>query len=249
MITAIIQARFNSQRLPGKVLLPLGGKTILENVVERVSKAKKVNQVIVATSVNSSDDKIADLCESRNLTCFRGDLDDVLSRFYEAAKKFEAKNICRITADCPLIAPELIDQAVEAFEEGKYDYISTGRIESTFPDGLDTEIFTFEALEKAFKEAKLSSEREHVTPYIWKNPDKFNTHTLNNNEDLSNIRLTVDESEDYELMKKIYEQVKDLKWQEVVRFLLKNKEYLKLNEKIKRDEGYFKSLKKDLESD
>lgn len=247
MITAIIQARFNSQRLPGKVLLPLDGKTILENIVERVRKSKYIDQVIVATSSSNSDDKIADLCVTKNILFYRGSLDNVLDRFYNTALKFDAKNICRITADCPLIDPNLIDQVAEAFSKGGYDYISTGRIESTFPDGLDTEIFTFEALQKAFKEANLLSEKEHVTPYIWKNAGIFKTFTLQNDIDFSNIRLTVDEEVDYQLMERIYSKVKNMKWQQVVEYLIENLELRKINEKIGRDEGYFKSLAADPE--
>lgn len=242
MITAIIQARFNSKRLPGKVLLPLGGKTILENVVERVRRAKKIEQVVVATSESNSDDIIADLCINKNILVYRGDLDDVLNRFYNTAKKFNEPSICRITGDCPLIDPGLIDKVAEIFEIGSYDYVSTGRIKSTFPDGLDTEIFTFEALTKAYKEAKLLSEREHVTPYIWKNPDVFKIYTLENETDQSLYRLTVDEAEDYQLMKLIYEKVGDLSSENVVKFLEKNTEIKSINNEIKRDEGYFKSL-------
>lgn len=247
MITAIIQARLSSKRLPGKVLLNLDGKSLIENVVDRVNKAKKISQVIIATSTDPSDDLIESLCIEKNINYFRGDLNDVLDRYYQAAKHFKTKNICRITADCPLIDSELIDKVAEIFNEKKYDYISTGRIKSTFPDGLDTEIFTFEALEKAWKEAKLPSEREHVTPYIWKNPNKFSVYTLNNEIDLSEIRLTVDEPLDFVLMKKIYSDVKDLKWQEVVTYLKKHKNLKQLNENIVRDEGYFKSLNNDLE--
>lgn len=248
MITAIIQARFNSKRLPGKVLLPLGGKTILECVVRRVKKAKKISKVIVATSINESDNRIAETCKKNGIDCIRGSLEDVLDRFYEAAIKLNTENICRITADCPLIDPGIIDQVAEVFESGKFDYVSTGRIKSTFPDGLDTEIFTFEALERAFKEARLPSEREHVTPYIWKNPKLFKISTLVNDADLSEFRLTVDEPVDYEMLKKIYSKVKDLSWLEVIKFLRDNKKHLDLNSNVKRDEGYFKSLEKDLES-
>jgi len=245
VITAIIQARFSSTRLPGKVLLPLGDKTVLERVVDRVSKAKNISQVVLATSSEKDDDQIFELCNQKGVKCFRGDLNDVLDRYYQAAKEFEAKNICRITADCPLIDPEIIDRVADKFLEAGYDYISTGRITSTFPDGMDTEIFTFESLERAWKEAKLSSEREHVTPYIWKNTDKFKIYTYESGQDLSSYRLTLDEEKDYQLIKNIYENLEDLSMKSIIDYLNSHLELTNINSSIKRDEGYDKSLKND----
>lgn len=241
-ITAIVQARFNSQRLPGKVLLPLGGKTILEIIIDRIRKAKSIDKVVLATSGHNQDDQIADLCIKKNILFYRGSLDDVLDRYMGAAKKFKVEVICRITGDCPLIDPLLIDQVSELYQKGSYDYISTGRIKSTFPDGLDTEIFSFEVLERAWRESTRSSEREHVTPYIWKNPDKFRIFTLENQIDLSDLRLTVDERADYELIKKIYPEVKDLSFLGVIEYIKDRPELAKINSSITRDEGYFKSL-------
>lgn len=245
MITAIIQARLSSTRLPNKMLLPLNGKTVLENVVDRVKKAKNIDKVIVATSNQPEDIQIENLCKSKKIICFRGDLNDVLDRYYQTAKKYKIKHIARITGDCPLIDSGLIDKVADVYLSNNYDYISTGRIVSTFPDGLDTEIFNFNSLEKTWREAKLPSEREHVTPYIWKNTDKFKVFTVINNIDLGNYRLAIDEEKDYLLIKNIYENVKVLTTENILKYIDKNMNVKIINAEIERDEGYFKSLKED----
>jgi len=243
MITAIIQARMQSTRLPNKVLLPLGG--ILENVVGRVNQAKEIGQVIVATSSETPDDAIAKLCEEKEIKYFRGSLEDVLDRFYQAAKKFKAEHICRVTADCPLIDPAVIDEAAKQYREGGYDYVSNSHPIATYPDGFDTWVFSFAALEKSWQEAKLPSEREHVTSYIWNHPEKFKNFNVKNNVDLSDYRLTIDEERDYEALKIIVGQVKDLTMENIVKFLDEHKEVKKINAPIERDEGYRKSLEQD----
>lgn len=245
MITTIIQARVSSTRLPKKVLLPLGGKTVLENVVERVRKAKYIGEVIVATSNGKDDDKIVQLCEKKGIKYFRGSLDDVLDRYYQTAKRFQAENICRITADCPLIDPEVVDRVAKEYLEGEYDFISNTHPVATFPDGFDVEIFSFKTLEKAWREAVLLSEREHVTSYIWNNPDKFKICNIKNNIDLSDYRLTIDEDEDYKLLKKIFKEVSNLTILNIIKFLDERQDIKKINADITRDEGYYKSLEKD----
>jgi len=248
MITAIIQARVNSTRLPGKVLMKLGEKTILEHVVGRVEKSKIIKEIIVATSDNKSDDKIAELCRRNKIKYFRGSHEDVLDRYYQAAKKFKIKHICRLTADCPFIDPEIIDQVAKIYLDKKYDYISTGRIKITFPDGIDTEIFSFDALEKAWRDATALSEREHVTPYIWKNSKKFKIYTLNSEKDFSFMRWTVDEERDLRFVREVYKKInKDdgFYMRDIIELLKKNPELMKINGSIKNDEGYFKSLEED----
>lgn len=245
MITAIIQARISSTRLPRKVLLPLGGKTVLENVVERTRKARLVKDAIVATSQEESDDEIAALCKKKHIPCFRGSLEDVLDRYYQCAKTFSLEHICRVTADCPLIDPEIIDKAAKTYLEGKYDYVSTSYPVSTYPDGLDTEIVSFEALEKAWREAKLVSEREHVTPYIWKHPELFNIMTIKNDVDLSHHRWTLDEKDDYEFLNIIFSRVKPLTTNHILAFLEKHPEITAINNHIGRNEGYKTSLLND----
>ncbi|MFA4833307.1 MAG: glycosyltransferase family protein [Patescibacteria group bacterium] len=245
MITTIIQARISSTRLPGKVLLPLGGKTVLENVVERVRKAKLIGETVVATSNGKDDDKIVELCETRGIKYFRGSLDDVLDRYYQTAKHFQAESICRITADCPLIDPEVIDRVAKKYLEGEYDYVSNTHPTATYPDGLDVEIFSFKALERAWQEAILLSEREHVTSYIWNNPDKFKIGNVKNSLDLSTYRLTIDENKDYELLKKIFKEVSNLTMLNIVKFLDERQDIKNINADITRDEGYYKSLEND----
>lgn len=244
-ITAIMQARTSSTRLPGKVLLPLGGKTVLEQVIDRVAKASCIGELVIATSQDRSDDRICELCSKIGVNFFRGSLNDVLDRYYQAAKKFGSKYICRITSDCPFIDPEIIDRVADKYFEMKCDYISTGRIVTTFPDGMDTEIFSFESLERAWRESSLPSEREHVTPYIWKNTDKFKISELKNDVDLSRFRLTIDEPADYELAQKIFSSLTDPKMEDIIEFLEKNESIKDINSSIENNQGYFKSLKED----
>ncbi len=246
MITAIIQARMSSTRLPGKVLLPLGSATVLEHTIRQVKQAKRIGQIIVATSDCADDDVIVALCEKIRVPVFRGSLDDVLDRFYQAAKKFNAGHICRITADCPLIDPKIIDHVAEEYEKRSYDYISTGRITSTFPDGMDTEIFSFEALETAWKTAKLPSEREHVTSFIWNHPERFRVIEIRNDRDLSAIRLTLDELADYTVLQDVVAHVPKLSMNAIVSYLQEHPDIAAMNGSIIRDAGYLKSLRKDL---
>ena len=178
-IIVIIQARVGSTRLSSKVLLDLEGRTVLERVVERTKKSEFVSDVIVATTVAAADLKIADLCASKGIRAYRGSENDVLDRYYQAAKLFEASHVVRITADCPLIDPKVIDDVLKLHLKEKSDY-TTNTIKETFPDGEDVEVFTFAALTKAWKDAALSSEREHVTPYIRNHPEIFKHSNLEN---------------------------------------------------------------------
>lgn len=252
MITAIVQARMGSSRLPGKVLKLVCNKTLLELELERVQRAHLLDEVIVATTCNKEDDGIASLCDSKGIKSYRGSENDVLDRYYQAAKYYKAGNndsIVRITADCPLIDPEVIDQLVELFIETGVDYASNVT-PPTFPDGLDVEIFSFNALEKAWNEGKLKSEREHVTPYIKKHSELFTKANLKNSRgNLSNLRWTVDEPEDLELIKAIYESLypenKQFTTDDILSFIEKNIDLSRVNHRFSRDEGYYKSLKED----
>jgi len=198
MATAIIQARISSSRLPGKVLLEIDGTPILSKMIDRVKKAKYVEEIVIATSTDPSDDPIEAYAKANNIPLERGSLNDVLDRYYQAAKRRKAKTIIRLTGDCPLIDPEVIDLMVLSFRQNQCDYISnTAPSESsTYPDGMDVEIFSMNALERSWKEAKKPSEREHVTFYFWKNPHLFKTHQVILNRNLSNYRVTVDYQED-----------------------------------------------------
>jgi spore coat polysaccharide biosynthesis protein SpsF len=208
---AIIQARLDSTRLPGKVLLPLGEEPMLWHVVQRVRAAPGVDQVVVATSEEDRDDPIRDFCRIRDIPCFAGSKADVLDRFYHCANAHDANPILRITADCPLIDPYLIGRVLECYRAGGYDHVGlatgAGALNMDgrrFPDGLDVECFSLESLGDAWKSAESELEREHVTPFIWKNPNRFALGVLMADRDYSQLRWTVDNSEDLEVVRQIY---------------------------------------------
>jgi len=246
-IIAIIQARLGSTRLPGKVLLNLEGRTVLEHVIGRVRSSKLVNDVIVATTINKEDLEIVKLCASLGISVYCGSVDDVLDRYYQTARLFKTDHIVRITSDCPMIDPKIIDEVVKLHLSEKADYTSN-TLKETFPDGQDTEIFTFNALKEAWNNANLASEREHVTPYIRKNPS-FKHVNLEYNEDLSQKRWTLDNPEDYEFIKIIYENLYTKNpffgMKEILKFTNENPEIEKINNSINRNEGYLKSLKEE----
>lgn len=203
-----IQARTSSSRLPGKVMLQFDNKTMLETVICRASAARLVDEVIVVTSNEPEDDIIQELCQKQCVPFYRGPLEDVLSRFYQAALYFDRPDtIVRITADCPFIDPNVIDAMLREFSRLDIDYMgNSAPPPGTFPDGLDVEIFTFEALCRANKEALLPSEREHVTFYFWKS-GCFKTYRFDRLDDVSKLRFTIDYREDYELLEPIHRQL------------------------------------------
>jgi spore coat polysaccharide biosynthesis protein SpsF (cytidylyltransferase family) len=246
--SAIIQARFGASRLPGKVLLEILGKTILEYVIERVKKAKYIENVIVATSVNKEDLKIADLADRLKVKVYRGSEEDVLDRFYQAAKVYKIEHIVRITADCPLIDPDIIDRAVNLYFESGSDYCSN-TLDETFPDGEDVEVFSVSALNRAWKEAYLLSEREHVTPYIKKHSEKFKLVSFRNEENLSDKRWTLDEERDFKFIKTVLEALypvnPDFHMGEILDIVKRNPRLEDINRSIIRNEGYLKSLARD----
>lgn len=207
-ITAIVQARMGSTRLPGKVMKHLQNKPVLWHVHNRLSFAKKINKIIIATTILKEDDIIKSFCEDNNISFFRGSAENVLSRYFLTAQKFHCENIIRVTSDCPLIDPAILDFMIEEFFRAKnthqnIDYLSNS-LQRTFPRGLDAEIFTFKALEKTFNEANEPYEKEHVTPYIYQHPKLFKLKNYSFNKDYSNLRWTLDTQEDFELIKEIY---------------------------------------------
>ncbi len=245
-VVAIVQARMTSSRLPGKVLMEICREPILHHVVARLKASRMITRIVVATSVDATDDTIGRWCDGNSIDVFRGSLDDVLDRYYNAAKAFGAKTIVRITADCPLLDPGVVDEVIGEFLSGAYDYASTG---GRYPDGLDTEVFSFEALERAHAEAKLASEREHVTPYIWKHPGEFRLSSIRCEEDLSHMRWTVDDPEDFLFVTKVYEGLygdkKVFDMNDILAFLKKRPELSEINSGTLRNEGYAKSLRED----
>ncbi len=243
--TVIIQARTQSVRLPNKVLALINGKSLIWHIIERLKSCEMVEQIILATSNREEDKKLIEIANDCNILSFVGDENNVLSRFYEAALKFNADPIIRITGDCPLVDPYLLDKMLEFYLENNYDYVSNTII-PTYPDGLDIEIFSFKSLTKTFNEAKLKSEKEHVTPYIWKNPEIFQLYNYRNKEELSNYRWTVDEQLDLELIRQIYFNFKPkiiFSFQDVIEMAKLNPQIFKINERINRNEGYLKSIK------
>jgi len=248
MITAIIQARYNSTRLPGKVLADICDKPMLEHIIDRVKASELIEQIIVATSDQPDDKKIIEHAKFCNVNVYSGNAENVLDRFYQASKLLSATIIVRITADDPFKDPEIIDKVLyHLIENDHLDYVSNN-IEPSFPEGLDVEAFRFSALKKAWKEALLPSEREHVTPYIYKNNKIFNVANIKCDCDLSDMRWTVDYINDLNFAREIYKKLygQNIFYMRDILNLLHNyPELLKLNKGIKRNEGYLRSIKND----
>lgn len=235
---AIVQARCNSKRLPNKVLLPLSNETVISFLLKRLSKAKFVDEIIVATTVDSSDDKLAEHIKSLGVKVCRGSIDDVLDRYCQAAIETEADTIIRITGDCPIIDPVLVDRIVKVFMSSEMDYVSN-TLNPTFPDGLDIEVMSFQALLRAKQFAKSNFDREHVTPFI-KNSADFSVKNIENNTDLSDLRWTLDEREDYQALSLIcdtYAPNKYFQWKDILLNKSLCESLKKINHHIPRDEG------------
>jgi spore coat polysaccharide biosynthesis protein SpsF len=249
MITAIIQARMGSTRLPGKVLRTVNGRTLLDIQLERVKASKLINQIVVATSALEQDKPIADLCVKLGVACFRGSETDVLERFYQAAKQFGASTIVRLTADCPLIDPAIIDKTVALFQNEKVDYAANTVPPATsrFPDGSDVEVFSVAALERAHKEATDTQDREHVTFYFWKHGHNFKTTQLLQPENWASYRLTVDYPEDLLVVEYLLNRLAEKKSfghvPELVAELDKHPEIRKTNSQHFSGEGWNKPAK------
>jgi len=248
MIIGILQARVSSSRLPGKVLRPILGVPMLEHHLERLRRVSRLDRLIVATSTEKSDKPIDQLCRELKVECFRGSLDDVLDRYYQSAKGYAPEVVVRLTGDCPLADPEVIDDGIRHYLEHDFDYVSNC-MERTHPVGLDFEVFRFEALETAWREAQLPSEREHVTPFIKNHPERFNIGYYRNDVDLSHHRWTVDEPEDFEFVTAVYEALYPghprFCMDDVLDLLARRPELTEINYHIVHGEGYRKSLQAD----
>ncbi len=252
MIIAIIQARMGSSRLPGKVMMDLCGKPVIWHVFSRVSQSKLIDRVILATTTNTEDDVVEKFCNRSGIPVFRGDANNVLSRYYMCAKQIldegnDIEYIIRITADCPVIDPLIIDKVVQLALDEKFDYASNVHPLS-YPDGLDVEAFTFSALSTAYQNAQLPSEKEHVTPYIIKTTS-FRQGNVKNPQNIFNLRWTLDHKEDYELIKIIYEdlypQYPNFLMDDILMLFKKKPELADINTHIPSNEGYQKSLLED----
>ena len=248
-IVAITQARVGSSRLPAKVLKEIDNKPLLQIHLERAAKSKMINKLAVATTTEPDADKIAAIAQKMKVGIYHGSTEDVLDRFYQAAKNFHADYVVRITSDCPLLDAQLMDDVIRFALEQRVDYVSN-TLEPSFPDGQDIEVFRFAALEKAWKEARLQSEREHVTAYIWKNSTWFNQNIFTSinfqgHSDYSNVRLTVDEHRDIETISTLVEALgMDAGWEAYAQYYRTNAVNMR-NNNIKRNEGYSKSTSSD----
>ncbi len=209
MIIAILQARMSSTRLPGKVLKTINNKPILEYEIKRILKSQKIDKLILATSNQKSDDELEQFSKRLGIECFRGDLENVLKRYYQCAKLYNADTIIRLTGDCPVMDSKVIDKALEIFENNNFDYVSN-TIQRSYPDGLDVEVFGFNTLEYIYNNAKLDEEKEHVTKYIFNHLDAFKIFNFKNDIDYSYMRWTLDTIDDFYFFKSIYERTDDI---------------------------------------
>ena len=243
----IIQARMNSTRLPGKVLLSIDDNfTVLHHMINQLKFSKLIDSIIIATTNLPDDDVIEEEAKKLNLRYFRGDSEDVLDRYYQCAKKFNCKNIIRLTSDCPLIDPEIIDQMIINYKLENFDFY-TNVINRTFPVGTDVEIFSFDVLKNMWTNANLASEREHVTLFIKNKKTDFKIGNLENAEDLKHIRITLDREEDLILIRKITSKLskKPILVNEIRDLFLNEPSLHKINQHVLQNEGLLKSLKKD----
>ena len=246
-VTAIIQARMTSTRLPGKVLLEVMGKTLLHYLIENLGYSKRISEVILATTRNNEDNSMAEFAMKKGLRVYRGSEHDVLDRFYQAAVKYGSEHIMRFTADCPLVQPHICDHLVDAYFDFGCDYARTGQ---TFAEGIDCEILSRGALEKAWKQAVVNYDREHVTLYIRNRPEQFNIRVIENDTDDSKYRITIDEQADFRVVEAIIENLYEqrdpyIRIEDIKRFLDSHPEIYFLNVDIPRNEGLLKSLQQE----
>ena len=247
MIAAIIQARMGSSRLPGKILANLAGKPLLHHVVQRVGASSLVEDVIIATTDQPQDDAVAEFSERSGLKCFRGSEQDVLDRVYQASLFYKVEDVVRVTADCPLLDPQVMDRIIDIYLSRQYDYV-TNTLRYSFPEGLDTEVFSFAALERSWREAQNPTEREHVTPYI-RYSGHFSHFNVEHSEDLSNLKWSVDTEDDLAFMESLYDllsnDTESLQFSRVLAILREHPELQFMNERSVVNSGYYKSLVND----
>jgi len=247
MICCIIQARMGSSRLPGKVMMNVDGKnTLLHYIIQQLKFSKLANNIIIATTTSEKDDCIVDFATKMNLKYFRGEVDNVLDRYYQCAKNFSISTIVRISADDPLIDPTIVDRVIEKFYSNSYDYVSNTN-PRTFPQGNEIEVFSFETLEFVWKNAKKISEKEHVTPYIYNNKEKFRMANVENSKNLSSLRWTVDTQNDLDFVRLIISKIQKTPtlMADIQDILSKEPHLLDINKDHIIDEGYKKSISKD----
>ncbi|WP_276661903.1 glycosyltransferase family protein [Syntrophomonas wolfei] len=237
----IVQARMTSTRLPGKVLYKVMGKPLLEYQIERLRQVRQADDIVIATTANSDDQPIIQLCERLEVKYYRGSEEDVLSRYYEAADTFTADAVVRVTSDCPLIDPGVMDEVLDLYlsHPGNFDYVSN-TLERTYPRGLDAEVFSRQALGKAYQEAREQPEREHVTLYMYRHPERFRLANSRSAEDYSEHRWTVDTAEDFELIRRILQELYppngQFTWLDVLSLLNEHPDWMEINAAVKQKE-------------
>lgn len=248
MIIAFIQARTSSTRFPGKVLKPILGKAMLELEIERVRACQTIDRVVIVTSVLPEDQQIVELGKRIGIDVFCGSLENVLDRFYKASMKFGPDHIVRLTGDCPLIDAKVVDDMVRLYLDMKCDY-GTNCMPPTYPDGLDAEIFSFKVLQEAWKEASLPSHLEHISLFFEEQPKRFKIENLACSRDLSALRWTVDEPEDFEFVSAVFENLYEgnpmFSMNDVLNLMGRKPELALLNKRFMRNEGLLKSKEKD----
>lgn len=248
-IVAIVQARMGSTRLPRKVLADIHGKPMLQWLLDRLKAVEEIDDIVVATTMNPGDDILETWLNDNNINCFRGEEFDVLDRFYHCAKSISAELIVRITADDPLIDPGIISQAIAIIlDDESIDYCSN-KVNPSYPEGLDIEVLRYDALVLAYNKARLLSEREHVTPYIWKHPENFSLCGFEFSPNLSAWRWTVDNPADLEFVRKIFYHFIDnplVPFEDLIEYIENNPELIEINAGPERNIGYINSLTKDI---
>ena len=247
LIGCIVQARMGSSRLPGKVMMDLDGNNcLLDYVLNQLNCSKLIDKIIVATTKLKEDKQIVNHVKKYNLEAFCGSSNDLLDRYYQCAKKNNLEHIVRITADNPLIDPKIVDMVIEKYNNTEYEYVTNALIR-TYPNGVETEVFSMNVLEKAWENAVLPSEREHVTPYIQNPKNKFKVLNIKYNENISHLRWTVDRINDLKLVKCIVKQIKTrpITMKEILELNKKDPNLKKINQDYIQNEGFVKSLKED----
>ncbi|OPX88180.1 MAG: 3-deoxy-manno-octulosonate cytidylyltransferase [Pelotomaculum sp. PtaB.Bin104] len=237
-MVVIIQARMGSTRLPGKVMKDLFGKSVLAHVIERVNQIKSIDDIIIATTTSERDDIVEQEAVNQGVKVFRGSEEDVLDRYYHAAKKYNARSVVRITSDCPLIDPFISDEIINYFQEHEYDLVTNAGgdlTQRTYPRGLDTEVFSMQMLEEAFNKASEGYQREHVTPYIYEHSKKI--YYYKNSCDYSRFRWTLDTEEDFMLIREVYKHLykgkHDFYFKDIIKLFDQYPELIKINENVK----------------
>jgi spore coat polysaccharide biosynthesis protein SpsF len=249
MIAGIIAARMSSSRLPGKVLLQICEKTILEIMIERVKRSKIIDKVIIATSINSDDDAIEEVCNKLKISCIRGSEENLISRYKLVCDQIKPDIIVKMGADSPLVDPLIIDKIVNTFLNEKYDYVSNYGVPKTYPEGCTADVYSVKTLNDAFLEAKKPSELEHISPFMWNRPEKYSFFRVDYKKDISNYRLSLDYNEDFIVIKSIFEALTiknpNFTLEDIISWLDQNPDIKQINSHISQSEGLFKSFQED----